>query len=673
MSQLIKERNAVISNFRLRINVQSKRLLHEKEGELDALIVGFIELLKEAKTTAEIQGLCDKEIALLEEGYPPNTVSRTKLGQYRKAVQVAYEDGLFGDSSGVAITRDDMKKGEIVTSRRHRAYDMLKYPPEFYVKQRQESAGINNLQQDNKRPIKGEVVIAKAVLYLYDEDPWKRAAALAVLTGRRVTEIVIKGEFIETAHPYAVAFKGQQKKKKDVESFIIPTLIPGKDIIEAIKSFRMHPEVAVLADQDYKAVQGSVGAKINRRVDQMFGELIPIIEGRKSVSVHSLRGVYAALCCLWLKPYEQGDMRFLEAILGHVTGKELDRQANSRATEHYDRYYVIDRSGVPLAPDNSIITEHGPIPVGLCPETLETPVENTDVKEPTEATTEVVEPAPASGTDNSEPVTKGELLELLQQFQAAQVPETTDTSLQAKLEAAQAQIRALEAQCAALQAQNEALTQRLEQAANLLSPGGTVAPLPVADTPTEETPNDEIKTPKAKNRGQVTTSDAYLRLEKIFTLFQLYALSAEGKPDITQTMLNQGVGASRPAVKAWMDGNESKLAAYRAQYSIFGRHNRKNAIDIDQVSESIRELEDQCEWIKLDQETSEKDVVCLQFEENILTKAIKCNIKIKGNELTVAHLKTEKAKSFSVSMENIDEGTTVIVGKQSLQFIRINP
>lgn len=668
MSDLITERNAVISNFRLRINVQSKRLLHEKEGEFDTLIAGFIELLKDAKTTAEIQDLCDKEIALLEEGYPQNTISRTKLGKYRKAVQAAYEDGLFGDSSGVAVTRDDMKKGEIVTSRRHRAYDMLKYPPEFYVKQRQDSAGINNRQQDNKRPIKGEVIVTKAVLYLHNEDPWKRAAAFAILTGRRVTEIVIKGEFIETAHPYAMAFKGQQKKKEEIEPFVIPTLIPAKDIIEAIESFREHPEVAALAGKDYRAVQGSVGAKINRRVDQMFGELIPIIEDRKSVTVHSLRGVYAALCCLWLKPYEQGEMRFLEAILGHVTGKDLDRQANSRAAAHYDRYYVIDRSGVPLAPDNAIIAEHGPIPVGLSPETLAPPAKDTDMKKPAKATTEVVEPAP--GTDNSEPVTRGELLELFQQFQAAQVPETTDTSLQVKLEAAQAQVRALEAQCAALQAQNEALTQRLEQAANLLSPSGTVAPLPVADTPTEKARNNE--TPKAKSREEVTTSDAYLRLEKIFTLFQLYALSAEGKPDITQTMLNQGVGASRPAVKAWMDDNESKLAAYRAQYSIFGRHNRKNAIDIEQVTESIRELEDQCEWILLDQGTSEKDVVCLEFDKGVLIRAIRCNIKVKDSKITITPLKSEKAEPFSLSNENIEEKTTIQSDEQSFQFIRIN-
>lgn len=668
MPNPIEERKAVISNFRLRINVKSKRLLHEKEGELDILVRGFIELLKGAKTTAEIQDLCDQEIALLEEGYPPNTVSRTKLGQYRKAVQAAYEEGAFGDSSGVAVTKDDMKKGAIVTSRRHRAYDMLKYPPEFYVKQRQDSAGINNLQQDNKRPIKGEVIVTKATLYLYDDDPWKRAAALSVLTGRRVTEIVIKGEFLETAHPYAVAFKGQQKKKDEIEAFIIPTLVPAKDIIEAIKSFRKHPEVAILANQDYKAVQGSVGAKINRRVDQMFGELIPIIKGRKSVSVHSLRGVYAALCCLWLKPYEQGDMRFLEAILGHITGIELDRQANSRATEHYDRYYVIDRSGMPLAPDNSIIAEHGPIPVGLSPEALE---EDTDMKEPATVSTEAVEP----DTDNSEPVTRGELLELFQQFQATQVPETTDTSLQAKLDAAQAQVRALEAQCAALQAHNAALTQRLEQAANLLTPGGIAAPLPGAATvqsQAEENLNAEVKAPQAKSSEQATTSDAYLRLEKIFTLLQLYALSAEGKPDITQTMLNQGIGASRPAVKAWMDSNESKLAAYRAQYGIFGRHNRKNAIDIEQVAESIRELEDQCEWIHLEQGTNEKDVVCLEFDKGVLVKAIRCNIKMKNDEVTITPLKSEKIKTFSLSMDNVEENTIIQSDEQLFQFIRVN-
>ncbi|MBM0745794.1 hypothetical protein JOY44_30985 (plasmid) [Phormidium sp. CLA17] len=53
----------------------------------------------------------------------------------------------------------------------------------------------------------------KAKDLLTRETPYEWAVGLLAVTGRRFSEIVAKGEFKPTHHPYAISFRGQLKKE----------------------------------------------------------------------------------------------------------------------------------------------------------------------------------------------------------------------------------------------------------------------------------------------------------------------------------------------------------------------------------------------------------------------------------------------------------------------------
>ncbi|MBM0745778.1 hypothetical protein JOY44_30850 (plasmid) [Phormidium sp. CLA17] len=74
----------------------------------------------------------------------------------------------------------------------------------------------------------------KAKDLLTRETPYEWAVGLLAVTGRRFSEIVAKGEFKPTHHPYAISFRGQLKKGiQDIEkaqTFLIATLIDADKV-----------------------------------------------------------------------------------------------------------------------------------------------------------------------------------------------------------------------------------------------------------------------------------------------------------------------------------------------------------------------------------------------------------------------------------------------------------
>ena len=591
------DRNGVIGTYNLRIESQSKRKL--KPDEIEILIDGFIEKLSKLTLSAEIEEACQTEIRLLELGYSQDTISKRFFSLYRKAIKKAHDSGRLPNSNAHAIEVTYTKDGELITERQHRAFGLFKYDREFYINQREQSAEKNNAQQDNRRPIVGELIIEKATTYLNDKDPYSQAAAIAVLTGRRVTEVLAKGRFYTSDHPYALLFKGQQKAKGD-PVFIIPTLIPAQDILDAFTIFKKKPEIKALRGLDSTEIRGAIGGRVNHRVRTIFGEdnktgaLIPIIEDRKSTSVHSLRGAYAALACVYLKPVQQDDDRFIQAILGHCTGEALKRSSNAPALQHYKHYYVVNRKSKYVGHDDSILKEHGTLP-NISPEYLEPETEN-EPEEPME------QPAAATPTQ----MTMDQFMEQIAQLAAqkvsgAQTTQRTDTAaedVQAKIEALEAQNTALQANNEALTAQNDALRTQLELLQTQLSQVGQILnlssqPITPPATVTAPPPKSEgistnAKAKEAKTPDQPSPVEA--RIDILFELFELYC--QEHYPiDITQSLIER-IGVSRNNVKSWLKSHAGEIQSYRDRFGIEGtRHNRQAHIDTDHFIEWIRHKE----------------------------------------------------------------------------------
>lgn len=84
-------REEIINSYRQRIQQGQRTKLTRDERENLALLL--LDQLKQANSEDEIKSLCEKEIALLEEGYPQQTISSDILTLYRKVIRDAITVG----------------------------------------------------------------------------------------------------------------------------------------------------------------------------------------------------------------------------------------------------------------------------------------------------------------------------------------------------------------------------------------------------------------------------------------------------------------------------------------------------------------------------------------------------------------------------------------------------
>ena len=84
-------RQDILVDYRDRISVGKRTKLTSDERQ--TLTNWFIESLKGTNNEADIQALCQAEVALLEEGYPKSTIASDILTKYRHAIEEAIDDG----------------------------------------------------------------------------------------------------------------------------------------------------------------------------------------------------------------------------------------------------------------------------------------------------------------------------------------------------------------------------------------------------------------------------------------------------------------------------------------------------------------------------------------------------------------------------------------------------
>ncbi|MBM0744734.1 hypothetical protein JOY44_24565 (plasmid) [Phormidium sp. CLA17] len=185
----------------------------------------------------------------------------------------------------------------------------------------------NNLKQDDLQPIRADRFLNKAKDLLTRETPYEWAVGLLAVTGRRFSEIVAKGEFKPTHHPYAISFRGQLKKGiQDIEkaqTFLIATLIDADKVLKAIYKFRAHPRIQELAELSPDDINSRLNTSVRHYIKSSFedSEVLPVLPGEKAVTAHNLRGAYAEIATHFFCPPNQGTHRFLQQHLGHVIGE----------------------------------------------------------------------------------------------------------------------------------------------------------------------------------------------------------------------------------------------------------------------------------------------------------------------------------------------------------------
>lgn len=373
-------RNDIIDDFRNRIRA-GKRLRLSKAG-LEAFVEGFIALLHEVNTEIEIQSLCNAEIKLLEEGYPQASVAKY-LTVYRKAIAAAIEDGsleLTPTNSHRYIYQQRIT-GIHEERFEHWALTYLKYSAEVYETIDKRSQLTNRDKQLNLRLVPVESYLGLLRGFLGKKGMYEArwlATAIAGLTGRRFAEVMAKGTFSLTEHPYLLHFQGQLKTRADrAEGYGIVTLFPAVEILEAINRLRQLPEVKEIARLKGNALSEELNRfnqKLNNVCSSALMQVVPPMERKKSVSVHNLRSLYGAIAVYFFCPPLQHEYVFVQHFLGHVM--------DSPATGHYFRFALGDEQGNLIREKGVLLTKVKQLPLGNPFEALLLEDEATLVVEP---------------------------------------------------------------------------------------------------------------------------------------------------------------------------------------------------------------------------------------------------------------------------------------------------
>lgn len=191
-----------------------------------------------------------------------------------------------------------------------------------------------------------DAIVEKATELLSSREWADVAAALAVLTGRRSSEILATARLYYKTD-YSVTFTGALKRRGEEQtlSFEIPTLAPAQLVIEALN--KLHEWVDIKG-MSAAAVNQRYAEAVARACDRHFSDLVPLRSGRDNLYTHLFRTIYARIATHWYAPPNVADIEFMAAIQGHYQvldeqNPELRRSLVS--SRHYNDYKIGDGKG----------------------------------------------------------------------------------------------------------------------------------------------------------------------------------------------------------------------------------------------------------------------------------------------------------------------------------------
>lgn len=227
----------------------------------------------------------------------------------------------------------------------HFSLDYVKFTTAEYTE-------LNNQKQDNVANrneaiqfiVNPDEIVGKAVELLASPEWSEVCAGLAVLTGRRSSELLSTAQF-EKASRWSVTFTGALKRRGELQelSFEIPTLTTADRVLKALAKVRSElPEATELSAA---SVNRKYGQAVIRACDQHFEGLVPLREGKDNLYTHLFRAIYATIATFWYCPPTVNDVEFKAAIQGHYAIlDEADPTLRRKlmASRHYSDYEIAD-------------------------------------------------------------------------------------------------------------------------------------------------------------------------------------------------------------------------------------------------------------------------------------------------------------------------------------------
>lgn len=206
---------------------------------------------------------------------------------------------------------------------------------------------VSNTHNRETQFLQNPKAIAKQARRLLQSDRWSEiAAGLAVVTGRRVSEILKTAQF-DLVSPYSVMFTGAAKRRNESIplTFEIPTLVEASLVIDAISRLRGQLDTESLTNRQ---INDKYEQTVARVCDRFFQDLVSTRDGKNNLYTHLFRAVYATIATYWFCPTTVSDLEFRAYIQGHF--KVLDETNRSKQTDmasqrHYWDYKISDGDG----------------------------------------------------------------------------------------------------------------------------------------------------------------------------------------------------------------------------------------------------------------------------------------------------------------------------------------
>ena len=229
----------------------------------------------------------------------------------------------------------------------HRALEAMNFTRDEWI---QINVSINDTvaaRNEQQGLIEQPDAIVDRAKMLLDSQEWAEVAAgLAVVTGRRCTELLQTAEFTYES-PYSVWFTGALKRRKEAMElrFEIPTLAPAKQVIAALRQLRKTMDTKGL---DLETINRKFSPPVAKACDRYFTALVPQRAGRGNLYTHLFRTIYARIATHWYAPPAIADIEYMAAIQGHflVQNEQDPKLRRSLAsTRHYNDYKIGDGQG----------------------------------------------------------------------------------------------------------------------------------------------------------------------------------------------------------------------------------------------------------------------------------------------------------------------------------------
>jgi hypothetical protein len=191
-----------------------------------------------------------------------------------------------------------------------------------------------------------ETIVNQAETLLNSRTWSEVAAGLAVVTGRRVSEILKTAEFSHKS-TYSVLFTGAVKRRDESIplSFEIPTLVTANTVIDAISKLRSWLDTSNMTNRQINERYEQAVAQAS---DRYFRDLVPLRSGKGNLYTHLFRAVYATIAAHWFCPPQVSDLEFRAYIQGHfqiLNETNTEKRTSMAAQRHYWDYKITDGQG----------------------------------------------------------------------------------------------------------------------------------------------------------------------------------------------------------------------------------------------------------------------------------------------------------------------------------------